>query len=268
MTEFNDAAITAIAELARNGQQIFDHPQGGKAVLKPDGEVVHLQPVDKPLTHIKQKVQMLDTGSFVAYVNRFQDNGVTTIFGDYRAMKIRALIDYHSRLDQPQPGRLAHDVEFIPPWSEQWARWRVIDGKPQTQREFAEFIEENLQDVVTPEGAAFLDLVTGLQATKKVAFASGVRLHDGSNQLTYSEDVEARGKGTITFPSEFEIGVPLLFGGEAYRIRCLLRYRIDEGKLVFAVRVHRRLFLEQTAFNDVVAEVAKGTGLQVLLGAV
>lgn len=257
--------IQSIAELTRQSMDTFPHPQGGVAVRLPNGDVKHLEPIDKPLTHIKQTVKTLDAESFITYVNRFKAADKTTIFADYTGPRIRACIDYHST---EKPDYLHHDVSFIPPWSEQWARWRTIDGKNLGQIEFAEFVEENMGDVVEPDGAIFLDLVTGLQAKKKVSFESGVRLHDGSNQLTYHEEIEAKGRNTMTIPSEFAVGVPIFYFGEAYKVRCLLRYRIDDGKLIFVIKINRRLFVEQAAFNDITKIIAEKTGLKVLNGSV
>ena len=107
-------------------------------------------------------------------------------------------------------------------------------------------------------------MVTNLQSKKKVAFESGVRLQDGSNQLVYAEEIETKGRGTMLVPSEFSIGLPIFLNGEAYKVRALLRYRINEGTIAFIVKLHRRAFLEQTAFNDVCEKVAKETALNVL----
>ena len=262
----NAEAIAAIVILANQGATPFDHPKGGKAVRLPNGSIQHLEPIDAVLTHVKQSVKMIDAESFVAYVNRFKGGGdKTTIFADYTGPKIKACIDYH---EKDRPDYLHHDVTFVPPWSEQWARWRGIDGKAMSQTDFAEFIEENMADVVDPAGAVFLDLVTGLQAKKKVSFESGIRLHDGSNQLTYNEEIEAKGRNTMLIPSEFSIGVPIFYQGAAYKVRAFLRYRIDEGRLLFTIKINRRLFVEQTAFSDITKLISEKTGLTVLNGSV
>jgi len=264
--ETTNEFVESVAALTRQTMTAIDHPQGGKAIMRPDGTLEHLRPIDPPMTHVKQKVAALDADAFISYVNRFKitagDNAAkTTIFANPQGAKLRAVIDYHSGV---APDRCDHAISFDVPVSEQWSRWRAIDGKAMSQMDFAEFIEENCADIVDPPAAAFLDLVTGLQARKKVAFESGVRLQDGSHQITFAEDVEAKGRGAMTVPSEFSIGVPIFFNGDAYKVRCLLRYRINEGVLTFFIKLHRRQFLEYTAFADVCAAVAAGTDLPVL----
>ena len=259
--------IEAVARLARAGVGAQDHPAGGKFVMRPDGLIHHIPPLDPVLSHVKQNVTAFDAESFAAYVNRFKLGGgkdegeCTTIFSDPNKYKLKAVIDYH--VDQ-QPDRCAHTVQFDVPVSEQWRRWSAIDGRPLGQGEFAEFIEENALDIVDPPSATFLDLVTNLQSKKKVTFESGVRLQDGANQLVYAEEIETKGRGTMVVPSEFHIGVPIFHNAEAYKVRALLRYRISEGAVVFIVKLHRKLFLEQTAFEDVTGEILEKTGLPVL----
>jgi uncharacterized protein YfdQ (DUF2303 family) len=258
----DETAIKAISALTRNGISVTELPQGGVGIMKPDGNVQVFPPLDPILTHVKQVVKAFDAESFAAYVNRFklqqlhkiegeetaQQRPVTTLFADPNKFQLRGVIDYHADM---QPGRCAHSVHFDVPFSEQWNRWRSIDGVPMGQGAFAEFLEENCQDCVEPASAVFLDLVTNLQSKKKVTFESGVRLQDGANQLVFSEEIETKGRGTMMVPSDFSIGVPIFLNGEAYKVRALLRYRISEGAVVFTVKLHRRTFLEQTAFADV-----------------
>jgi uncharacterized protein YfdQ (DUF2303 family) len=267
--ELTDKAIEAIAKLTRLTQQPIDHPQGGKAIMRPDGVIDWLEPVDPPLTHIRQQVKAYNAESFAAYVNTYKEvarddvlaTAQTTIFAELPSYKVKAIIDYHA------PGVAEychHTVLFEVPMSDEWRRWATIEGRPMGQVEFAEFLEENCNDIVDPPAAVFLDIVTTLQAKKNVSFTSGIRLSDGSNQLAYSEEIEAKGKGQLTLPSSFDIGVPVFEGGEAYKVRVLLRYRLTEGKITFTVKLHRRQFLQKTAFQDICTAIAEKTGLPVL----
>jgi len=272
MDNSSAAFVEAITQLARSSQQPFPHPQGGIALMRPDGIVQHLPAIDALLTHVKQNVAAYDAKAFIDYVNRFKQTMAhvtdtdrplpkTTIFANPQTAALKAIIDYHTNV---WPDHCHHAIEFAVPRSEQWNRWSSIDGKALPQIAFAEFIEENTADIVEPAAATFLDLVTGLQAKKAVSFESGVRLQDGSNQLVFAESIEAKGRGTMTIPSEFAIGVPVFLNGEAYKVKCLLRYRIHEGALTFTVKIHRRQFLEHTAFGDVCEVVAAGTELPVM----
>lgn len=262
----NESDALSVQKLIDTGRALgapFDHPQGGKAVVVPEGyHVQQLPPLAPELHHVKQTVKVLDAASFSAYLNRFKAPQ-TQVFADYRAPVIVGVMDYHWPENESagKPDYTEHRVEFRPPWSEQWARWRAIDGKPLGQGDFAEFIEENYADIVAPPSAELLDVVANLQAKKSVEFQSGIRLQDGTAQLTYNEQIESRGKGTLQVPSEFSLGLPIFYGGEGYRIRSLLRYRINDGKLSFIVKINRREFNEQAAFTDILKGISEATSI-------
>jgi len=52
----------------------------------------------------------------------------------------------------------AFRVEFAVPASREWKVWTGRDRKPQDQLEFAELIEDNLPDIVTPDGSTMLSV--------------------------------------------------------------------------------------------------------------
>lgn len=256
-----------IERLAREAMELRTAPDGSLVTVVPVGYTLeHLPPIERPLPYVERRESLISTGSFCDYVNRFKRDE-TQIFGDYRGPAVFASIDYHSPAtdgERHKASHCAHAAYFRPPWSEQWERWRKIDGEPLSQGQFAEFIEENYMDIAKPDHADLLDMVANLVAKKNIHFSSGIRLQDGSNELQYGEEVEAKvGKGSIVVPSEIELGLPILFDGVAYKVRVLLRFRINEGRLAFIIKINRRLFVEQTAFEDVLTEVEEKTGITV-----
>jgi uncharacterized protein YfdQ (DUF2303 family) len=271
-------ALEFSAEQMVAGLDTKPHPQGGEIVVVPkDYRVERLEPLAKLLHHVKQTVKLLDASSFIAYINTFK-NKHTAIFADQirngqqnQPPLIIGVIDYHqkpfaaqaegatAKFTEPVPDYGEHRVEFEFPFAEEWARWRAIDNKPMSQMQAAEFLEENFMDVIDPPNAAMLDVVSNLEAKKNVSFASGVRLQTGANQLTYAEEIESKGRGTLVIPAEFKIGVPVFYGDPKYEVRVLLRYRINEGQLTFTMKINRRQFVEAAAFHEVVKGIATHT---------
>ena len=140
----------------------------------------------------------------------------------------------------------------------QWKKWKAIDGKLMPQPEFAEFIEDNLQDIATPDGATMMEIVTYLQATRTVDFKSGIKLSNGSVQLTNIEDVQASvGAGNIAVPDTFEIALSPVFGTAPFKIPARFRYRIESGKL--------RLGLKLLRLEDVMAQIIKEIEAEIVL---
>ena len=112
-----------------------------------------------------------------------------------------------------------------------------------TQVDFARFLEENMPDVVEPNSAELLQVALTFEAKKSVEFSSGVRLNNGQIQFQYDEVVRGTAqKGTIEIPEQFVLGIAIHVNGPAYRIPVRLRWRLQEGKVVFwyeVVRPHR-----------------------------
>jgi uncharacterized protein YfdQ (DUF2303 family) len=263
MSELTADAIAKIEALAINASTAEPHPRGGVFVALPEGyRVEHLAPIDAPLSHIKATVQFDDAPSFIDYVNRFKAEE-TALFASVTRGQIMAVIDYH----QDAAAYCAHRAIYTLPHSEQWKRWASIDGKNQPQRTFAEFIEENIIDVVEPDGAALLEVATSLQSTRKVEFHSGVNLGNGTVQLKYTEEDDTKtGKQALTIPQKIKLGIPVYYGDTHYEVPCFFRYRIEDGKLNFQVRIQGRELLVQDAFRHKVDEVAQGTEITVRYG--
>jgi uncharacterized protein YfdQ (DUF2303 family) len=139
--------------------------------------------------------------------------------------------------------------------------------KQMTQVDFARFLEENLPDIVEPASADLLEVALTFEAKKSVEFSSGVRLANGQIQFQYDEVVRGTAqKGSIEIPEQFVLGVAIHVGGPAYRIPVRLRWRLQEGKVVFwyeVVRPHR--FIED-ALKEIRERVAKETAIPILAG--
>ena len=276
----------------REGSQVqsFELPDGCR-VLAMASAIKGIQheifyPIDKPLSgHISQKVALFSTASFIDYVNAFKGDD-TQIFADPENNLIRGILNYHKtpvdllpedkakrELEKrehivitPMPDYADHIATMEIPFSEQWSRWTGIDNQAITQGNFAEFLEENYLDVATPDHATLLEMVTSLQATNNVVFSSGLKLQTGEQQLIYTEAIEGKGKGDMKVPSEIKLNIPIHFDAAAMDIRCFLRYRIQQGKLTFIVKINRRELLEKEAFINVVKEIGDKTQIVPVYG--
>jgi hypothetical protein len=114
-----------------------------------------------------------------------------------------------------------------------------------------------------------MEIATGLQAKRSVEFKSGLRLDNGSNALTYVENIQGvTTNGQLEVPEKIKIGIPIYFGGAAYAIELWLRWRLNGGNVSFALSIHRRAYLEQDAFVHMVDAIADATKVQVYLGSI
>lgn len=151
--------------------------------------------------------------------------------------------------------------------SREFAIWMAHNKKPMEQEEFAIFLEDNLADIAEPSGEVLHQVALTLQAKTEVNFSSHRRLDNGQVQLGYSEAVSATagGNGEIVIPREFAIGVRLFKGGEGYKVKARLKYRLGAGKIKFWYELDR----PENAIEDAFAEyivLAAANGYTVLTG--
>lgn len=215
----------------------------------------------KPL-RLKEHLQIQNVSSFVDYFQLFA-NDATIIFANEEAATITAVFDYHK---PNNPSHCEHKATLKLVHSDEWKAWVNNNGKGLSQRSMAEFIEDNIKDVVKPDGATLLEIAKTLQATKKLAFRSSQELQNGQVQLTYNEEIEgqAGATGQLQIPKEIVIGARVYKGQEAYQLTARLRYRIDgNGILTFSYHINNVEKILEDAFATVLQQVktnCKATG--------
>jgi uncharacterized protein YfdQ (DUF2303 family) len=197
-----------------------------------------IESLDHLLPNPVRQRALVDLGemdSFVLYLKTF--SGATTrIFASIDVVRATALftaiLDYHEGKDG-KAGWGEHRVNFRAAQTPEWMTWAGHNKKPMSQTAFAEFIEENIEEIVSPPGAQMLEIAKTLEAKTSVDFKSGIRLENGDHHLKYISETTGRagGNGDIEIPSLFTVGLPPFQGGPAYKIGVRLRYRITEGHL-------------------------------------
>src|SRR5580658_4846916 len=142
-----------------------------------DGQIKRLnleETLPKPLRK-RGAIKVLDAASLNMIIADNSDAGDIAIYLDRNPVKpaIVAVLNGHGKTG-PGWGDFRASIEFRP--TPQWVKWQNVDGKMLPQATFAEFIEDNLDDIASPPKADFLEIVTYLQATRTVDFKSGLRL--------------------------------------------------------------------------------------------
>lgn len=240
-------------------------PAGVFTVVPKDYRVEDLERfLARPL-RIKESVHLDDTDSFIAYVNAF-NSGTSRIFFNTTQEEFVAILDYH---EATVPAWTQHTAEYKPRRSVEFTTWMESNRKHMTQVDFARFLEENMPDVVEPNSAELLQVALTFEAKKSVEFSSGVRLNNGQIQFQYDEVVRGTAqKGTIEIPEKFVLGIPIHVNGPAYRIDVRLRWRLQEGKVVFWYEVIRPHRYVEDALKEIRTRVASETTVPLLAGSV
>lgn len=208
----------------------------------------------------RQSITVRDINSFTGYAKKFH-NDDSVIFADDGwkgslmgvTPSVTAILDYHG-VGKPQHG--VHRATLIPRLSEAWGRWVKFCSEEFGQAAFAQFLEENMVDVVEPVGADLIEITRGIQGTQKGEFKSGVRLQSGSFNLTYSMETNATvQQGNVEVPESIKLGIPVFENDVAYSIKAWLRYRIDDGKLKLRLELHRPRYIYADAFMTIMGKV-------------
>ena len=201
--------------------------------------------------------RMLTLESLIAFVNRHKDEG-TAVFGkidDFTAPKLIAVIDYHMLDGVPRYGK--HRAEYQFPLSPEWMAWNGANGRALDQGRFAAFVEDHVADLASPldaerseyeslfNGARFAtpaslsQLSKGLEINVQSRVKEVRNLQSGEAEIAYDE-VHQDGKGKpVKVPGLFMVSIPLFIGGERVRVVCRLRYRKEEGSLVWFYQMYR-----------------------------
>lgn len=209
-----------------------------------------------------------DVQSFIRYVNTHKtDDTIVLANITETSGSFLAVLDYHGK-EQSGAAWREHQAKYPCPMSPEWKRWIGSDKKQMSQNDFAIFLEDNLLDVVRPEGAEMLEIAKTLQASKAGRFKSGIRLENGDHELQYEETTQAKAgqKGTLEIPSTFDLGLSCFTNGKRYKVEARLRYRINEGALIFWYELVRPHLIIDDACKELIAQIKAETGIQPLLG--
>ncbi len=223
----------------------------------PEGYAVEdLQQFKDAPRRIKATIELRSAQSFCDYVAQYAAKGAS-VFCDLKAQRFTAVLDYH--VNQDNPAWAGHKATYTCPIDSRWKTWTSRNGKPMSQVEFAQFIEDNLPDIVKPDGTDMLTVSRTLQAKKKVDFKSDQNLSNGDIQFTYNETTNGSA-GNIEIPQEFVLGIPVYEGGAKYEVIARLRYRISEGNLSMWYDLVRPERMEEDAFKETADNIKQQCG--------
>jgi len=253
----------AIAALAAAGQQPLV-VEGVPVLILPEGYRLHqMDHLAAAPARKKGNTVLNDLASLIDVVKE-QKTPSTHLYGTLNPPSFVAVFnDTHDAA-----GWGDHKASYTPPVSPEWLNWIKFNGTKQDQAALAQFIEDNVDDVVEPEGALLLEICRTLQAKKDVNFVSHTRASDGSVAFTYDEDVKGSSpvRGGMAIPEQFIIGIPVFENGDRWRVTVRLRYRLAGGQLTMWYELVRPHKVIEVAVKDIREKLAAGTELHVLNG--
>jgi len=206
--------------------------------------------------------------SFIEYVNDYKQKATTQLFADERS--VTAVLNHHARfaLDAGwSDWKAVLELKYTPAWT----GWVGMAGKGwMDQASFAEFLEENYLDVVTPAGAELLEIVTNLKLASASVVESKLNPATGAIRIRYEENFVPQGggdAGVVEIPSHIGLMLAVFEGGEVFDVEALLRYRVSNGAISFSVKYRNDLQRKfDEAFEAMCQRIEEQVDLPVLRG--
>lgn len=260
-------AVEAIEALALKSQipRVADDGCAIPFVIVNDNQsIADLEKLLPEPTRKRGNTVLNDEASFCGIVTTHLDEN-TIVYGSKNPPSFNAVFNDNSA---DSPGWRDHTATYPCPLSVEWKKWTGANGKQMKQADFATFIEDNALDCRLPDSATMIEISRTLEAKKKVNFASGIRLSNGENELTFEETITGTAsKGKVQIPELFTIGIPVLEGGEVYEVAARLRYRIGDGTLTMWFDLVRPHKIMEHAANELWARIEKTLGVTIFNGA-
>ncbi len=229
-----------------------------------DGSLIVAAPKEEAPRFMTAAPKFQDSGAFIAYVNDWKQVATRIFYA--QAGKFLAVLDYH-QAQAPAPQHGDHLAYLDLTRSPEWNTWAGKSEKPMNQQEFAEFLEDNANDILQPGPAEMLEVATSLHATTGATFRRATNLANGQVQMQFDENIEAKcAGGTKEVPTTFQIGVRPFMGTERYPVDCRLRYRVQGGSLSFHFKTLHLDTITEAALDGIVAKVKDETGIAPALG--
>jgi uncharacterized protein YfdQ (DUF2303 family) len=259
--------VICAARLGTNPQNLIE----GRVVFLPsagdgEGRTIDLDQYSAAPARKRGNTVVFDAASFNQVIADNSDAGNIAVYLDRNPDRpsIVAVLNGNGKAGSGWSDfRVSIEFRHTP----QWIKWAGNDGKLLAQVEFAEFIEENLEDISEPAGASMLEIASQLQLVRSVNFRSKVTLQSGTFAFTHDQDDKASvGAGQIDVPQSFVLGIKPIFGLAAYKVPARFRYRVVEGKLRLGYKLQRVETMMEQIIEDVIAKIERGANVSVMDG--
>ena len=264
-----DLSVAAVAQLAQQALAPKDVEPGGiYLVATANGDVREFDLTGPQytgaLTRKTGRTTVRDADSFLTYYAKHKDDA-SEVYSDVEQLTVTAVLDAHS---SEEPGFGEHRLHLALRRTKAWEEWLALDGKLVDQDRFANFLEDQLPYLETPDSATMLEIAQSIKATTKADFQSSSRLQSGERKFAYVEDTKATAgaKGDLAIPETFLIAVPPFEGAGAYRMTARFKYRLGGGQLALGFKLEQPEERARAAFADVLQAISEGIDTPILNG--
>lgn len=209
-----------------------------------------------------------DVDALVAYVNRQKLDGQTVAFARKQpGPTVVVVFDWH-RANAGQPGWQRDRATYSPKLSRQFVSWMALAKEPIGQDAFADYLEDNLDDVAEREGfplkTELVKMARDLHVSIGHKFQRTVDTQTGDVTLVATSDSN---QSKTKVPREILLGIPVFDGSTVlYAIRFGLRLELRQDKALFVLKPRNADVALEDAFGDVKKAIAEKCEIPVFSG--
>lgn len=251
--------------------------------------------LDKEREHPKRRrgiATLQNLESFIAHANRFKDSDSVLFANNAGAESaLTAILNYHKAGADGTPAFNDHRG-YYPVGrylSEEYKSWKAGQSRTFNQTELAEFLEDNIGDVVPPVdgdtehddtvskladllGSTFagpstlIALSKNLSINESSAVKQSVNISSGEVRIMFANEHTDDAGQPVKIPNMFLLNISVFKGGDVRLIPVKLRYRIKGGSISFSFQLYKIDKVFEEAFLNVCDLAAAGTVLPVFHG--
>lgn len=252
------------------------HPKPFIVLRDADGaeQVKYLDETFEQPHHVGGTVKVQDERSFLAYFTRHATERALIYATVQPATVITAVFNEHDGT-MHAPDWRDHRLQLTLAHSKEWLAWAGKNGQNNAftgTTEFAEWLEDQLPDIVNPPNGEFLDMILQFKVQARTVFTKAQRLTDGHVHFVYNHEVEGAGiKGgqETRIPEEFTIAIPVFagFSAEVFQMQARFRFRLtgQGGIKIWYELVRPHKVIEQ-AFKGIWTKIEAEANRPILLG--
>lgn len=172
-----------------------------------------------------------DIRGFVDLVARFQ-TPTTVIFASGLESKLTAVINHDpaSAVGDASGGWKDRRIVYELKRSSALKAWEEL-GRLHAQEPFAEFLEEHAGEIIHPEAADIREVALNLVGTTGAEFVSRKNLTNGDIQLSWQDKTTTN----VAVPGKITVRIPLFEGAAPVTLQGLIRFRVKDRAIGFAV---------------------------------
>ncbi len=249
----------------------------GDYVVIPNGYKLQSLEFLKPNPDLKKGlVTVVAADSFIQYFTSHFEEGRSIIYAhigrDTSAFKVTGVLDDHYAVPgHYSAGWRQHTVVYTPSWSKEYKDWNGKDGVKMYQEDFADFIEDHIDDfnggdAKFPNGGDMMTMATNFQMTSEKVFKRKIDNTTGGAQLEFVDKADGATAAMIDMHKRFSIAIPIFDDDtSAYRIEARLRFRAESGKVVFWFDLVRPDLAFKDAATVKLAKIAAETNVTPLM---